>query len=68
MVRKMDSLPPAGINREPKPGWKPYVYLASGLGFSSTVRELVLPKMVAALEEAGVGVFEPFTDNNEGKK
>ena len=33
---------------------------------ASTVRELVLPKMVAALEAAGVGVFEPFSDNNEG--
>lgn len=66
MPRKMDSLPPPDVNREPTPGWRPYVYLASGLGFSSTVRELVLPKMVAALEAAGVGVFEPFSDNNEG--
>ena len=66
MPRKLDVLPPAGVNREPYPGWTPWVYLASGLGFSASVRELVTPKLVAALEMAGAKVFEPFNDNNEG--
>ena len=65
-MSKLAALPPADEVRGPAPGWKPWVYLASGLGFSARTRALVLPELVAALEAAGVKVFEPFTDNNEG--
>ena len=58
-MRKLDTLPPADVVREPSPGWRPWVYLASGLGFSASQRELVLPKLVAALEAVGCDVFEP---------
>ena len=67
-MSKMDSLPPADVARAPEPGWRPWVYLASGLGFSARERALVLPELVAALEAAGLNVFEPFADNNEGAK
>ena len=67
-MSKMDSLPPADVVRAPEPGWRPWVYLASGLGFSARERALVLPELVAALEAAGLNVFEPFADNNEGAK
>ena len=65
---KLDQLPPENAHRQPEPGWKPWVYLASGLGFSARERALVLPELVAAIEAAGAQVFEPFRDNNEGAK
>ena len=68
MPTKADSLPAADVHRPPQPGWKPWVYLASGLGFSARERALVLPELVGALERAGCNVFEPFADNNEGAK
>ena len=61
-------LPAPDAHRAPAPGWRPWVYLASGMGFSARERELVLPGLVAALEAAGANVFEPFTDNEEGAK
>ena len=61
-------LPAPGAHRSPAPGWRPWVYLASGMGFAAQERALVLPRVVAALEAAGVRVFEPFTDNAEGAK
>jgi hypothetical protein len=68
MSKKLDSLPAADVHRPPTKGWKPWVYLASGMGFSARERALVLPELVAALEAAGAAVFEPFTDNAEGAK
>ena len=61
-------LPAIGEQRAPRPGWKPWIYLASGMGFGARERALVLPELVAALEKAGAHVFEPFTDNAEGAK
>ena len=65
---KLEALPPMDLNRTPARGWRPWVYLASGLGFSARERALVLPELVAALEAAGARVFEPFMDNAEGAK
>ena len=67
-TRKLDSLPPSDVNRTPVPGWKPWVYLASGLGFSASDRELVLPKLVAAVEGVGCSVFEPFTTTTKAPR
>lgn len=39
------------------------VYLASPLGFSLSMKEYVLPKLVEALEKLGVEVYEPFQRN-----
>lgn len=54
---KIDLLPDADAHRPPTPGWKPWVYLASGLGFSHLERASVIPKIVAALEAAGGTAF-----------
>jgi len=68
MVVQHHHLPRAEVQRLPSPGWRPWVYLASGLGFSSQQYDRVLPKLVAAIEAAGAQVYEPFTDNPEVNK
>jgi len=42
---------------------KPLVYLASPLGFSSSLKSSVLPRLVQAVEAVGVEVYEPFERN-----
>eukprot|EP00747_Dinoflagellata_sp_TGD_P030928 gnl/TRDRNA2_/TRDRNA2_134952_c0_seq2.p1 gnl/TRDRNA2_/TRDRNA2_134952_c0~~gnl/TRDRNA2_/TRDRNA2_134952_c0_seq2.p1 ORF type:complete len:177 (-),score=29.26 gnl/TRDRNA2_/TRDRNA2_134952_c0_seq2:63-593(-) len=44
---------------------RPLVYLASPLGFSSSLRDHVLPHFVAALEAVGAEVYEPFARNKQ---
>ncbi len=41
------------------------VYLASPYGFSEQQKTLLLPQLVAALEELGLEVWEPFARNNQ---
>ena len=41
------------------------IYLANPYGFSVQQRDLLLPQMVAALEELGLEVWEPFARNNQ---
>ena len=41
------------------------IYLANPYGFSLQQRDLLLPQMVAALEELGLEVWEPFARNNQ---
>ena len=41
------------------------VYLASPYGFSEQQKTLLLPRLVAALEELGLEVWEPFARNNQ---
>ena len=40
------------------------IYLANPYGFSTQQRALLLPPIVAALEELGLEVWEPFARNN----
>ena len=41
------------------------IYLANPYGFSTQQKELLLPHIVAALEELGLEVWEPFARNNQ---
>ncbi len=41
------------------------IYLANPYGFSEQQRSLLLPLIVAALEELGLEVWEPFARNNQ---
>ncbi|MYH67372.1 MAG: nucleoside 2-deoxyribosyltransferase [Dehalococcoidia bacterium] len=41
------------------------IYLASPYGFSAQQRELLLPRLVEALEGLGLEVWEPFARNNQ---
>ena len=41
------------------------IYLANPYGFSAQQRELLLPPLVAALEQLGLEVWEPFARNNQ---
>ena len=41
------------------------IYLANPYGFSEQWRERLLPEMVAALEDLGLEVWEPFARNNQ---
>ncbi len=41
------------------------IYLASPYGFSEQQRTLLLPQLVATLEELGLAVWEPFERNNQ---
>ena len=41
------------------------IYLANPYGFSEQQRSLLLPPIIAALEELGLEVWEPFTRNNQ---
>ena len=41
------------------------LYLASPYGFSAQQKALLLPDLVAALEELGLEVWEPFARNNQ---
>ena len=41
------------------------IYLANPYGFSAQQRELLLPPLIAALEELGLEVWEPFVRNNQ---
>ncbi|MCY3647926.1 MAG: nucleoside 2-deoxyribosyltransferase [Chloroflexi bacterium] len=41
------------------------IYLASPYGFSEQQRTLLLPQLVAALEELGLEAWEPFERNNQ---
>ena len=41
------------------------VYLANPYGFSTQQKEVLLPPIVAALEELGLEVWEPFARNNQ---
>ena len=41
------------------------IYLANHYGFSAQQRELLLPPIVAALEDLGLEVWEPFARNNQ---
>ncbi len=41
------------------------IYLANPYGFSEQQRALLLPPIVAALEELGLEVWEPFSRNNQ---
>ncbi|MXZ89468.1 MAG: nucleoside 2-deoxyribosyltransferase [Dehalococcoidia bacterium] len=41
------------------------IYLASPYGFSEQQRELLLPRLVEALEGLGLEVWEPFARNNQ---
>ncbi len=41
------------------------IYLASPYGFSEQQKTLLLPQLVAALEDLGLEVWEPFARNNQ---
>ena len=41
------------------------VYLANSYGFSAQQKTMLLPPIVAALEELGLEVWEPFVRNNQ---
>ena len=41
------------------------IYLANPYGFSEQQRALLLPPIIAALEELGLEVWEPFARNNQ---
>ena len=41
------------------------VYLANPYGFSAQQKALLLPPIVAALEQLGLAVWEPFARNNQ---
>ena len=41
------------------------VYLANPYGFSAQQKALLLPPLIAALEELGLEVWEPFERNNQ---
>ena len=41
------------------------VYLANPYGFSTQQKALLLPPLIAALEELGLEVWEPFERNNQ---
>ena len=41
------------------------VYLANPYGFSTQQKQLLLPLIVAALEDLGLEVWEPFARNNQ---
>ena len=41
------------------------IYLASPYGFSTQQKAMLLPPIVAALEELGLEVWEPFARNNQ---
>ena len=41
------------------------VYLANHYGFSAQQRDLLLPPIIAALEQLGLEVWEPFARNNQ---
>ena len=41
------------------------VYLANPYGFSTQQKTMLLPLVVAALEELGLEVWEPFARNNQ---
>ena len=41
------------------------IYLANPYGFSTQQKEVLLPLIVAALEELGLEVWEPFARNNQ---
>ncbi len=41
------------------------IYLANPYGFSDQQKSLLLPPLVAALEELGLEVWEPFARNNQ---
>ena len=41
------------------------IYLANPYGFSAQQKALLLPPIVAALEELGLEVWEPFARNNQ---
>ena len=41
------------------------IYLANPYGFSAQQKELLLPRIVAALEALGLEVWEPFARNNQ---
>ena len=51
---------PPGVATMPKT-----IYLANPYGFSAQQRELLLPPLIAALEELGLEVWEPFARNNQ---
>ena len=41
------------------------IYLANHYGFSAQQRELLLPPIIAALQQLGLEVWEPFARNNQ---
>ena len=41
------------------------IYLANPYGFSTQQKQALLPAIVAALEELGLEVWEPFARNNQ---
>ena len=41
------------------------IYLANPYGFSAQQKALLLPQLVAALEDLGLEVWEPFERNNQ---
>ena len=41
------------------------IYLANPYGFSAQQKALLLPQLVAALEDLGLEVWEPFARNNQ---
>ncbi len=41
------------------------IYLANHYGFSAQQRQLLLPPIIAALEQLGLNVWEPFARNNQ---
>lgn len=41
------------------------VYLANPYGFSTQQKDVLLPPIIAALEELGLEVWEPFARNNQ---
>ena len=44
---------------------KKTIYLANPYGFSTQQKTLLLPQLVAALEDLGLEVWEPFSRNNQ---
>ena len=44
---------------------KKTIYLANPYGFSAQQKTVLLPRLVAALEELGLEVWEPFQRNNQ---
>ena len=46
-------------------GMSKTVYLANPYGFSTQQKDVLLPPIIAALEELGLEVWEPFARNNQ---
>ena len=69
MASKLDRLPPADTHRPPEKGWRPWVYLASGLGFKRALNpkgNLGRKKIIELLTVSQSTIFGKFGEN-EGR-